>query len=127
MKKIILLIIAAVTMAVTGSCKKSSSDFVVEYKITPINSYVVQFSYNDASGGLATVDNMSQLSDGIKDVSVSKKPFDALLKIETYNTTAATIYYTLTISVNGVVKSFNQIAAPPMVPLYTAQIEYMVN
>jgi hypothetical protein len=127
MKKIIILIIAAVTMAVTGSCKKSSSDFVVEYKITPANSYIIQFSYTDPTGSQVSVDNMSQLPDGIKDVSVAKKPFDARLEVATYNTTAATIDYTIAISVNGVVKSYYQFSAPPMVPLYTAQVEYMVN
>ncbi len=119
--------ITLVIILIATSCKKSSNDFLVEYKIQPANNLIIQISYNDQSGILKSVNSIDQFGNGTKDISVSQKPFTAKLEVEVNNNTAETVHYILIIYVDGQLKNSTQLQAPPMTSMTTGQIEYTVN
>jgi hypothetical protein len=127
MKKLVYLVFILVALFSTYSCKKDSTDFQIEYKIEPADNYIIEISYNDQTGNLKVLTDLSQLSDGTATISVTQTPFIAKLKIKVNNTLNVQLSYTLFISVNGQIKSYTTITAPPMTVLTEGQIEYTVN
>lgn len=103
-------------VAANFSCKKNSkaeSPASVEYKITPLDSYILLLKYNDNTGNLVSITNpsqfinggdQSQFINGSKTISVSAKPFLAKIEITVLNTTTASLNYDLEILVDGQVK-----------------------
>jgi hypothetical protein len=112
-----------------SSCKKSSdksSPTTVEYKITPMNQYFTSIQYNDNTGSSITLSDPSQFINGVKDISISSKPFDAKLETQINNTTAQTINYTLAVLVNGQVAKITQASAAPM-QTSSSSVEYTIQ
>lgn len=112
-----------------SSCKKNSdksSSTSVEYKISPMNQYFTLIKYNDNTGSVVTISDPSQFNGGIKDISISTKPFDARLETQINNTTAQTINYTLVIMVNGQAAKSVQVSSPPGV-ISSSFVEYTVQ
>ncbi len=110
-----------------NSCKKSTTEVQVQYKIDPVDSYIIQFIYTDQSGQLKTIDNISQIQNGTETILVTQKPFTATLDVKVNNNTNASRNYNLLIYVDGQVKSWSSFTAPPMNSLYEKQIEYIIN
>lgn len=112
-----------------SSCKKNSdksSSTSVEYKISPMNQYFTLIKYNDNTGSPVTISDPSQFNSGVKDISISTKPFDAKLETQINNTTAQTINYTLVILVNGQAAKSVQVSSPPGV-VSSSSVEYTVQ
>ena len=127
MRHITYAFLILVSIFITASCSKEPSGTQVVYKIEPANSYIIEISYFDKSGNKIVLDDISQFPGGAKTITVSQKPFTAKLEIKINNTTNAVITYLIYISVDGQVKAFNNISAPPMSASTTGQIEYTVN
>jgi hypothetical protein len=110
-----------------NSCKKSTSEVQVQYKIDPVDSYIIQINYTDQSGQLKTIDDISQIQNGTETILVTQKPFTATLDVKVNNNTNASRNYNLLIYVDGQVKSWNSFTVPPMTSLSEKQIEYILN
>jgi hypothetical protein len=111
-----------------SSCKKNSDKpaITVEYKITPMNQYFTSIKYNDNTGSPVTTSDLSQFANGVKDISISVKPFDAKLETQINNTTAQTITYSLAIVVDGQVVKLTQASAAPM-QTGSSSVEYIIQ
>ncbi len=110
-----------------NSCKKSTTEVQVQYKIDPADSYIIQINYTDQSGQLKTIDNISQIQNGTETIQVIQKPFTATLNVKVNNNTNASRNYNLQIYVDGQVKSWSSFTASPMTSLSEKQIEYIIN
>jgi len=110
-----------------NSCKKSTTEIQVQYKIDPADSYIIQINYTDQSGQMKTIDDISQIQNGTETILVTQKPFTATLDVKVNNNTNASRNYNLLIYVDGQVKSWNSFTAPPMTSLSEKQIEYIIN
>jgi hypothetical protein len=112
-----LLVAIFIIFVGTAACKKdsySSGSTTVEYKINPMNVYFTKISYTDNNGNSVEITDPSQFTGGVKSITLTKKPFLAKIETKINNTTSATIPYTLTISVDGQVKTIAQAGAPAM-------------
>jgi hypothetical protein len=110
-----------------NSCKKSTTEVQVQYKIDPVDSYIIQINYTDQSGKPKTIDDISQIQNGTETILVTKKPFTVTLDVKVNNNTNASRNYNLLIYVDGQVKSWSNFTAPPMTSLSEKQIEYIIN
>ena len=129
MKTTTYLLILIIVMVTISSCKKNSdksSSTSVEYKISPMNQYFTLIKYNDNTGSPVTISDPSQFNAGVKDISISTKPFDARLETQINNTTAQTINYTLVVLVNGQAAKAVQVSSPPGV-ISSSSVEYTVQ
>ncbi len=111
-------------VATNFSCKKNSKAELpasVEYKITPLDSYILLLKYNDNTGNLVGITNpsqfinggdQSQFLNGSKTISVSAKPFLAKIEITVLNTTTASHNYDLEILVDGLLKKTVTVNVP---------------
>lgn len=98
----------------------------IEYKIDPADNFIIKITYNDQTSQSVTLNDINQMPGGIKNVSVSSFPFTAKLEAQVYNTTPATLNYSLIISVDNQVKKFYQLQAPPAANT-TGQVELVVQ
>jgi hypothetical protein len=113
----ILILIMLSSVMSSLSCKKSSDSpttTAIEYRISPMNLYFIQIKYIDNTGNPVIINDPSQFSTGTKSISISTKPFNAILETKINNTTSSTINYTLSISVNGAIKKIVEATAPPI-------------
>ena len=115
------------TLLLFNSCKKSTTEVQVQYKIDPVDSYIIQINYTDQSGQLKTIDNISQIQNGTETIQVTQIPFTATLDVKVNNNTNASRNYNLLIYIDGQVKSWSSFTAPPMTSLSEKQIEYIIN
>jgi hypothetical protein len=98
----------------------------IEYKIDPADNYIISITFNDQAGQFVTLNDINQMPGGIKSISVSNFPFTAKLEAQVYNTTTATLNYSLIISVDNQVKKFYQLQVPPAANT-TGQVEFVVQ
>ena len=121
---------AALSLAFLG-CSKSatgtSNPYTVEYLITPASMYFTLITYTDQNGQSVSVGDLSTFSSGAKSLSVSTKPFDAKISTVMNNTSVNAVAYTLTILVDGQVKTVTNGSAPPGDASYTTSAEFVVQ
>lgn len=127
MKKITFALLVSGIILTSYSCKKSPADSIVEYQISPANNYIIEINYNDQSGNLITLNSISQFANGVKDITVSRKPFTAKFEVQVNNTAAFQMPYSLVIYVDGKIKVFKQFTVPPNSIFSSEQLEYVVN
>jgi hypothetical protein len=127
MKKITFALLVLGIILTSYSCKKSPADPIVEYQISPADNYIIEINYNDQSGNLITINSISQFANGVKDITVSKKPFTAKFKVQVNNTAAFQMPYSLVIYVDGKIKAYTQFMVPPNSIFSSDQLEYVVN
>ena len=114
MKKILLLCVIVCQFLSCKKEEKTDPSFPLEYKISPLDSYITKIEYKDQTGTSVETTNLSTFPGGIKTITVPSKPFSAQLTIEVNNTTTSTLNYTLTISVYGVPQKTVSLPAPAM-------------
>ncbi|MCO6497673.1 MAG: hypothetical protein J5I50_08430 [Chitinophagaceae bacterium] len=124
------IVFTAILTIIAWSCKKDSPDnpesSEVKYEIVVTDEFVLSIVYNDDTQKEISTDDISQFPNGIKKITVNKKPFTAKLGIKVLNTTNQTKTYSLTISVNGVIKKQGTLTAPAQVESQTS-ITYTLN
>jgi hypothetical protein len=114
-----------VVLMVFSNCKKESDETVtVEYQITPMNVYFTKITYKDQTGNDVVINDYSQFASGTKSISVTA-PFNARLETIATSTTSSTVYYSLSIKVNGEVKQVTSVSLPSMATT-TSSVQYSV-
>ncbi len=129
LKRAFYFLMMTFLLLVISSCKKNSdksSSTTLEYKISPMNRYFTTIKYNDNTGNSVMITDPSQFSTGVKDISISVKPFDAKLETQINNTTAQAISYTLAILVDGQVVKLIQASGPAM-QTSSGSVEYTIR
>lgn len=129
MKKIrVFLMVTFLICTIGFSCKKESKPgtTTVEYRITPMNVYFTKITFTDQTGADVIITQPSQLSNGSKSISISRKPFDAKMETEINNTTNQAITFKLVILVDGNIMAANDYQAPPMGDVINS-IEYTLR
>lgn len=133
MKKLLFGIILLVMM-VNFSCKKDgdeagekSKTIEVEYKIDRPNPYFVEISYSNETNNMVTLRDVTELSNGSKTISITKRPYTAKFTTILNNTTNQKIKYNLIILVDGEIKKVSQTDAPPGVNGITSTVQFTID
>jgi len=131
MKKANILSVCLIAMVsmIGFSCEKNSEEknyMEVEYEIQNIDANVVYMIYNDASGNRVETNDRGQFANGSKKLSVSTKPFSARMYVRFYNTSPATLEYTIRILINGEPKATESVICPPYVVSH-GDVEYTLE
>ena len=108
------------------SCKKDNGiSYDVTYRIIPVHDCITKITYTGSSGSQIVDTDYTKFVDGEKTISVSKKPFDAKIVVETNNQTNITLQYDLYIKVGDVNEIGVSCVATPM-SVSTGEAEYLV-
>lgn len=126
------VLFSIIILSLCNSCSKNEGTSAppitktIEYKIDPADNYIIKITYNDQTGQSVTLNDINQMPGGIKNISVSSFPFTAKLEVQVYNTTNATLNYSLIILVDNQVKKLYLLQAPPATTS-TGQAEFVVQ
>ncbi len=116
MKSVKFLFPILLLALVISSCSSSSSSnsTKVKYQISGLDNSVVNIRFYDAAGSLNELTDYTQFGGGgdSKTISLTSKPFDALLQVGVNNTGATVKTYVLVIYVDNVVKSSYNLSVP---------------
>ena len=127
MKKFVPIAFLSVIILITGACKKDSSEIELQYKIEPIDNYILEITYNDQKSKLKTIDDFSLFINGSETFQITQKPFKARLGIKVNNSTNTSRHYLLYIYVDDQIKSWVDLTVPAMTDITEGQIEYTIN
>ncbi|MEQ7801813.1 hypothetical protein ABDJ41_18605 [Pedobacter sp. ASV1-7] len=133
MKKL-LFGITLLVMTVNFSCKKDNDEagekpktIEVEYKIDRPNPYFVEISYSNEANNMITLRDITELSNGSKTISITKRPYTAKLTTILNNTSNQKINYNLIILVDGEIKKVSPVDAPPGVNGVTSTVQFTID